>query len=168
MPPVAARDPGIALAALLDPSTYCSVIADGIHVHPALLRLLFAAKPDRTILVSDAMPPTGTELASFMLQGRVIHRAEGSLRTADNVLAGTDICLADAVRFCVRQMGLPPEQAIGMATAAPADFLRVRQKIGRIAPGLRADLVLFGADLDVLGTWVGGDFQGDPAVARAA
>jgi N-acetylglucosamine-6-phosphate deacetylase len=168
MPPVSAREPGIALAALLDRGAYCGVIADGIHVHPALLRLLFAAKPDRTILVSDAMPPTGTDLQSFVLQGRLIHRARGSLRTADNVLAGADICLADAVRFCVRELGLPPEQAIGMATAAPADFLRVRQKIGRIAAGLRADLVLLGPDLDVLGTWLGGDFQGDPAVARAA
>jgi N-acetylglucosamine-6-phosphate deacetylase len=168
MPPIAAREPGMALAALLDPAVYCGVIADGIHVHPALLRLLFAAKPDRTILVSDAMPPTGTDLQTFVLQGRLIHRSAGSLRTAENVLAGTDICLADAVRFCVRQMGLPADQVIGMATSAPADFLRVRQKIGRIAPGLRADLVLFGPDLDVLGTWVGGEFQGDPAVAQAA
>jgi N-acetylglucosamine-6-phosphate deacetylase len=168
MPPLTSREPGIATAALLDPTTYCSVIADGIHVHPAMLRLLLTTKPDRTLLVSDAMPPTGTDLRSFALQGRLIHRAAGSLRTADDVLAGADICLADAVRFCVHQLGLPPEQAIGMATAVPADFLRLRDKVGRIAPGLRADLVLFGPDLDVLGTWLGGDFQGDPAIARAA
>ncbi len=169
MPPLAAREPGIAASALADATAWCGVIADGIHVHPAMLRLLLAAKPTRTLLVSDAMPPTGTALTEFRLQGRVIHRSGGALRTADGTLAGADICLADAVRFCVRYLGLPSAQALTLATAAPADFLRLAGCRGRIAPGLQADLVLLTPDLAVLGTWLAGAWQGEPGVlSRAA
>ena len=169
MPAISARDPGIAAAALADPESFCGVIADGIHVHPAMLRLLLAAKPERVMLVSDAMPPTGTSKTSFQLQGRTIYRSGGALRTADGTLAGADICLADAVRFCVRELGLPAAQALRMATEAPAALLGLGGEIGRIAPGLRADLVLMTKDLQVLGTWLGGKWQGEPGVlARAA
>ncbi len=156
MPPLSARAPGLACVALTDADSYAGVIADGIHVHPTMLRLLLAAKPERTMLVSDAMPPTGTDLASFELQGRIIHRTRGSLRTADGTLAGADICLADAVRFCVRALGVPLEAALHMASAAPAEFLGLGGEMGRIAVGLRADLVLFEEDLAILGSWVGG------------
>ena len=164
MPPLSARQPGIAGAALADPDTWCGVIADGIHVHPAMLRLLLAAKPGRIILVSDAMPPTGTPMTEFHLQGRTIHRAGGSLRTADGTLAGADICLADAVRFCVRSLGVPSAQAIRMASEVPAAFLRLDGQVGRITPGARADLLLLDATLAVLGTWLGGVWQSEAAL----
>ncbi len=167
MPPLNARLPGIAAAALADSESWCGVIADGIHVHPVMLRLLLAAKPHRTILVSDAMPPTGTAMPGFQLQGRTIHRRDGALRTADGTLAGADICLADAVRFCVRELGLPSARALTLATAAPADFLRLADRIGRIAPGLQADLVLLAPDLRVRGTWCAGAWQGDRDVLPA-
>ena len=153
MPPLAARSPGIAAAALATPGTWCGVIADGIHVHPAMLRLVLGAKAGRVVLVSDAMPPTGTDSASFELQGRTIHRAHGALRTADGTLAGADICLADAVRFCVRALGLPIAEALMLATAAPADFLGVSATHGRLGVGLRADFVLFSPALAVLQVW---------------
>ncbi len=165
MPPLSARQPGVAGAALADPETWCGVIADGIHVHPAMLRLLLAAKPGRTILVSDAMPPTGTAMTEFQLQGRTIHRTGGRLHTADGTLAGADICLADAVRFCVRALGVPAAQAIGMASEAPAAFLGLDGEFGRIAPGARADLLLLDETLAVLGTWLGGDWQSEAALA---
>ncbi len=167
MPPLAARAPGIAAAALASADAWCGVIADGIHVHPAMLHLLLAARPDRTLLVSDAMPPTGTDATGFHLQGRFIHRAGGALRTADGTLAGADICLADAVRFCVRALGLPSAQALGLATVAPASFLGVSASHGRIAPGLQADLLLLTDTLDVLGTWLAGAWDGEPGLLPA-
>ncbi len=170
MPGPAARSPGLAAAALLDRDSWCGVIADGIHVHPAMLRLLLAAKPaGRVMLVSDAMPPVGTRLDRFELQGRTILRSRGRLATEDGTLAGADLCLADAVRFAVRTLGLQPAQALGMASQAPADFLRLLGKVGRIAAGCRADFTLLTQDLEVLGTWLGGEWQGEPGVlARAA
>ncbi len=164
MPGPVARAPGIAAAALLDGASWCGVIADGVHVHPALLRLLLAARPGRVMLVSDAMPPVGTDAGSFTLQGRTILRGHGRLTTEDGTLAGADICLADAVRTVVRQLGLSSAQALTMAAEWPATFLGLQNRVGRIAAGCRADLLLLTPGLDVLGTWLGGRFQGEPGV----
>jgi len=161
MPSPAGRDPGIVAAALLDGGSYCGVIADGIHVHPAMLRLLLACRGvERVMLVSDAMAPAGTDATEFWLQGRRILRRDGRLVTEGGVLAGADLCLAEAVRRAVRLAGLSPAQALTMASSVPAAFLGLADRVGSIAVGLRADLVLLSADLDVLATWLGGDDQG--------
>ena len=79
MNPLSARGPGLAAAALLG-DTFAGVILDGIHVHPAMLRLLLAAKgPNRIMLVSDSMSVAGTGATEFMLQGRRILRGAGRL-----------------------------------------------------------------------------------------
>ena len=165
MPAASARAPGLAAAALMDADTWCGVIADGVHVHPAMLRLLLAAKPaGRVMLVSDAMPCVGTAAASFQLQGRTVLRHEGRLTTPEGTLAGAAISLADAVRCCVDLLGLAPAAALTMATEVPATFLGQQARIGRIAAGCRADLLLLSGTLDVLGTWLGGQWQGKPGV----
>jgi len=162
MPPMAARAPGIAAAALLNPTTWCGVIADGIHIHPAMLRLLLANRPGKVMLVSDAMAPAGTDDAVFQLQGRTVFRREGRLVTADGTLAGADLCLMEAVRRAVRLMGVNVGQALGMASEVPAAFLGIGDRLGRIAPGCRADMVLLTEDLSVIGTWLHGAWQGEP------
>ena len=160
MPAPSARDPGIVAAALLNETGFCGVIMDGIHVHAPMLRLLLGAKPwDRIILVSDSMPPAGTDMTDFMLQGQRIFRSQGRLTTQDGTLAGADICLADAVRFAVG-LGVPSEAALEMAAAVPAAFLGIGHRLGRIAPGLRADLVLLTPGLEVMGTWLAGVWDG--------
>jgi N-acetylglucosamine-6-phosphate deacetylase len=157
----AARDPGIVAAALLHGPSFCGVIMDGIHVHTPMLRLLLRAKAaDRIILVSDAMPPVGTKATDFMVQGRRIFRREGRLTTQDGTLAGADICLADAVRFAVG-LGVPSAVAVEMASTVPASFLGIGHKLGRIAPGLRADLLLLNQGLEVVGTWLAGAWEGE-------
>ena len=159
MNPPAARDPGLVAAALLGPF-YAGIIMDGVHVHPAMLRLLRAVKPlSHIMLVSDSMSVAGTNAASFMLQGQEIFRRNGRLETADGTLAGADLCLAQAVRNAVSLLGLTADEAIGLATAVPADFLGLEQEVGRIAPGLRADLVLLDEALMVRATCVGGDWR---------
>jgi N-acetylglucosamine-6-phosphate deacetylase len=164
MPPTAARAPGIVAAALLSQG-WCGVILDGIHVHPAMLRLLLASHPpDRIMLVSDAMSPTGTDMQAFRLQGRLILRSQGRLATEDGTLAGADICLADAVRAGVRLLGLSPATALTMASSVPAAFLRLDHRIGRIAPGCRADLMLLTPGLDLLGSWLAGAWDGQAGV----
>ena len=168
MPPLTSRDPGPVAAALELDDAYCSLIADGIHVHPAMLRLVFARKPPgRVILVSDAMPPAGTDATSFTLQGQTIHRRNGRLETADGILAGADLSLAQAVRNLVELCSVPLEQALAMASLNPATLLRQDHLIGRIAPGACANLVLLTPELDVLGTWLGGVWDGQPGVLGA-
>ncbi|MCG5243736.1 N-acetylglucosamine-6-phosphate deacetylase [Azospirillum doebereinerae] len=155
MPPIVNRAPGLALAGMQDPRLWCGVIADGVHVHPALLRLTLAAKPPgRVFLVTDAMPPVGTDATSFTLYGRTIHRRDGRLETEDGTLAGADIDMIGAVRNAMGLLGVTLEEALRMASLYPAAFLGLEDRYGRLAPGHRAALVLLGPGLEVLGTWV--------------
>jgi N-acetylglucosamine-6-phosphate deacetylase len=159
MPPPASRAPGVAGAGLVG-DFFAGLILDGIHVHPAMARLVVAARGvGRTMLVSDSMSVAGTDMKSFSLMGRKILRREGRLQTEEGVLAGADLCLAQAVRNAVAWLGVEVAEAVGMASAVPADFLGLGHERGRIAPGLRADLVLLGPDLQVLGNWLGGAWQ---------
>jgi N-acetylglucosamine-6-phosphate deacetylase len=125
-----------------------------------LLQLLVRVKaPGKVFLITDAMPPCGTEATSFRLFGRTISRQGGRLVTDDGTLAGADLDMAASVRNCVRLLELPLEESLRMASLYPARYLGVDDQLGRVAPGYRADLTLLGADLGVLATWVGGEAQ---------
>jgi N-acetylglucosamine-6-phosphate deacetylase len=160
MPPIVNRQPGPVTAALAAREAWCCIIADGLHVDPALLRLLIHIKPPgKVVLVTDAMPPSGTDATSFELFGRTVLRKGGRLATEDGTLAGADIDMAASVRNCVQLLGVPVEEALRMAALYPASFLGVADQLGRTAPGYRADLALLRPDLTVLATWVAGDEQ---------
>ncbi len=157
MPPLSARAPGPAGAALEDRGCWCGIIADLHHVAPAMLRLALAARgAERMMLVTDAMPSVGTDLAEFDLLGRTIRRANGKLTTLDGTLAGSDLDMATAVRNAITHLGVTQEDALRMASRAPAAFLRLDTELGRIAPGFRADLVLLDDGLRVKDTWIEG------------
>jgi len=171
MPPVVNRQPGPVVAALADPDAWCTFIADGVHVHPALLRLLVQVKPrGKAVLVTDAMSISGTDATSFALFGRPVRRERGHLVTDDGTLAGADIDLAASVKNCVELLELPLEDGLRMASLYPAAYLGLDGELGRIAPGYRADLTLLGPDLSALATWVDGEDQwpGEPARCATA
>jgi N-acetylglucosamine-6-phosphate deacetylase len=160
MPPVVNRQPGPVTAALADRDAWCSIIADGLHVDPALLRLLVQVKPPgKVFLVPDAMPPSGTDATSFVLFGKKVLRRNGRLTTEGGTLAGADIDMAASVRNCVQLLGLSLEESLRMASLYPAMFLGLDDQLGRAAAGHRADLTLLRPDLGVLATWVAGDEQ---------
>ena len=160
MPPLANREPAITGAALLSAETWCGIIVDGIHVHPAALKLALATKPrGKLMLVTDAMPPLGTDATSFQLYGATIHRRDGRLVTDDGTLAGADLDMAQAVRNCIGLLGLPREEALRMASLYPAEFLGMADRRGRLAPGYQADLTLLDQGNHVLGTWVAGGWR---------
>lgn len=155
MPPWSGRAPGLVGAALLDERVYCGLIVDGHHLHPATLRLALRMKPGRCFLVSDAMPPVGSDIDEFSLDGRRIWVRNGRLETADGVLAGAFLDMATAVRTCLEQSGLPLEEVLRMASTYPADFIGAHDR-GRIRAGTVADLVQLSPSLDVVRTWVAG------------
>jgi len=136
------RDPGLAGAAL-DQGCAAGVIADGIHVHPAAIRLALraAARPDRLFLVSDAMAFAGTEAELLMLGGRIVTRADGALRLADGTLAGADLTLLRAIAVMVDQVGCDAQTAVAMATGHPAAVLPGPGDHGRIRAGARCDVL---------------------------
>jgi N-acetylglucosamine-6-phosphate deacetylase len=157
MPPLASREPGVVGAALEDQDSFCSLIVDGHHVDPVTLRVALRCKPlDRFVLVTDAMPSVGTTDSAFRLQGRLIRVKGGMCVDEHGTLAGSDLDMASAVRNAVRLVRLDLPQASRMASGNPAAYLGLSREVGRIAPGLRADLVQLDEDLEVVDTWIAG------------
>lgn len=151
------RDPGMVGAALSDPDSFCGIIADGFHVHDAALKVAFSAKPvDRMMLISDAMPPAAGGPSTFELQGRLVTRENGRLQLEDGTLAGSNLTMGEAVRYCIGQLKLDLATTLRMASLTPAAFLRMDHELGRIAPGYLASLVHLGDDLQVRATWING------------
>jgi len=157
MSPLTGREPGAVGAALEDRDSWIGIIADGVHVHPGSLRVALAAKPTgKVMLVTDAMSPVGADSPSFELYGEVITVVDGVVRNAAGSLAGSALDMATAVRNAVHLLGLPLEEAARMASRYPAQFLNVDDRLGEIAEGYQADLVLLDEALQVRATWISG------------
>jgi len=151
------REPGMVGAALADAQSYCGLIADGHHVHDAAIKVALAAKPhDRIVLVSDAMPAAAGGPDRFLLQGRAVTRRNGRLQLEDGTLAGSNLTMDEAVRYCTQRLGVSLEDALRMASLNPASFLKRNHELGRIVPGYLASLVHLSDDLQVLQTWIDG------------
>ncbi|HUH54870.1 MAG TPA: N-acetylglucosamine-6-phosphate deacetylase [Rhodanobacter sp.] len=157
MTPFGSREPGVVGAALEDAESWCGLIADGHHVHPASLRVAIAAKArGKMLLVTDAMPPVGADSPAYQLNGETIVVKDGVCQTASGTLAGSALDMAGAVRNAVEMLHLPLDEAVRMASTYPADFLGLGASHGRIAAGYQADLVALDADYRVRQSWIGG------------
>ncbi|RWC75372.1 MAG: N-acetylglucosamine-6-phosphate deacetylase [Mesorhizobium sp.] len=162
------REPGLAGAALDIGTLSAGLIADGIHVHPATIRIALDAKqgPGRIVLVTDAMATIGTDMTSFTLNGRTIYRKDGSLRLADGTLAGADLDMISAIRFMHRTVGLELSEALRMASLYPAQAIGQSHRLGRFANGTAADIVALSDDLGIGSVWIGGDKVFEAAASR--
>jgi N-acetylglucosamine-6-phosphate deacetylase len=129
------------------------------------VRLAVHAKgKDRIMLVTDAMPSVGTNVSEFTLQGKRIAVKDGVCIFEDGTLAGTHLDMASALRKTVEVTGLPVPDVSAMASATPAAFLSLQDRIGSIAPGRRADWVWLDAGLAPRATWIGGARLTDSAL----
>ena len=112
------------------------------------------------MLVTDAMPSVGGVKKTFTLYGREILVEGERCATKDGTLAGSVIDMATAVRNCVKLLGVPLADALRFASRAPAEFLALGNRFGRIAPGYRADMVaLDPTEIRVLGTYLAGTYE---------
>lgn len=157
MTQLGSRTPGAVGAALESRDSWCGLIVDGHHVHPAALRVALAAKgTERLALVTDAMPTVGSEAKEFVLNGQRIIADDGRCVAPDGTLAGSDLDMALAVRNAQRLMGIDLATAARMASAVPAAAVGLSSVRGAIKRGLQADLALVDADGRVLESWVAG------------
>ncbi|KAB7630944.1 N-acetylglucosamine-6-phosphate deacetylase [Stenotrophomonas rhizophila] len=157
MSPLTGREPGAVGAALEDRDSWVGIIADGVHVHPASLRVALATKPrGKVMLVTDAMPPVGAQDPSYELYGEVITAVDGVVRNAAGSLAGSALDMATAVRNSVQLLGVSLAEAARMASTYPAQFLNLDDRYGHIAEGHHADLVLLDDALQVRSIWIAG------------
>jgi N-acetylglucosamine-6-phosphate deacetylase len=156
MPPLDHRRPGAALAALESPAAL-EVINDGVHVHPAMVRLAAGTGRDRLVLVTDAMSATGVGDGSYVLGGLPVTVVDGQARGSESgSLAGSTLTMDLAFRRAVHEVGLPIGDAVAAASTNPARVLGLADRCGAIMPGLAADLVHLDDELTVRRVMIAG------------
>jgi N-acetylglucosamine-6-phosphate deacetylase len=155
MAPFSHRDPGL-VGSVLGGDTFAGLICDGIHVDALAVKVAWRALgSQRTVLVTDAIAALGLEAAQTRLGDVTVSIDETGVRTADGVLAGSNLTLDRAVRNLVEYTGCTPAEAISTVTRNPASVLGIEDR-GRIAVGARADIVVLDPSLHVMQTFVGG------------
>jgi N-acetylglucosamine-6-phosphate deacetylase len=149
MTPLLHREPGVVGAAMVSEEATVELIADGIHVHHAALRIAARMMPDRVLLVTDAMRACGMQDGTYRLYEYDVTVADGAARLADGTLAGSVLTMDRAVRNMVELAGLPLETILPFATTIPARLLGVSDRKGRIENGYDADLVVLDDRLEI-------------------
>ncbi|HEY1016016.1 MAG TPA: N-acetylglucosamine-6-phosphate deacetylase [Herpetosiphonaceae bacterium] len=153
MRPLHHREPGPLGAIVEAPTVRGELIADGVHVHPAALRVLIRALgPERTIIVTDALACAGVQNATFTFAGQTAQVIDGVARLADGTITGSVLTMDQALRNLVTLLELPLHQAVGMLTVNPAYSAGSAHRKGRLAAGYDADLLLFDQDLRLQAT----------------
>ena len=155
------REAGLLEFALSEPKIICELIADGHHVSPTLMKMLYRAKgPDGVCLVTDATAGAGLpEGKEFSLSGRSCVVGDGVCLLADrSALAGSASRMIDLVRVMVNHVGVPLPEVVGMASANPARALGLTSK-GKLHAGADADFVVLSPHLEVQETFVAGERQ---------
>ena len=151
------REPGILGASLARDDVTTELIADLIHLHPGAIETALAAKgPERCMLVTDAIAATGLPDGEYSLGELDVVVEDGVSRLEDGTLAGSTLTMDQAVRNLVEEIGVGLPTAVRMATEIPARAMGLDDR-GRLAPGLRGDVTILDADLDVQAVLVGGE-----------
>lgn len=151
------RAPGPVAAATHTPGVTLEIINDGVHVHPEVVRMAFAAAPGRVALITDAMAAAGADDGDYLLGALEVQVRDGVARlTHGGSIAGSTLTLDDALRRAVTEVGLPVEEAVRALTETPAAAIGRSGDLGRLAPGYAADAVLLDDDFRVLQVWSGG------------
>lgn len=153
MTPLHHRDPGVVGAALTSVDATAELIADGIHVHPAAMRIAVSAMPHRIALITDAMRACGLADGTYKLYEYEVTVSDGSARLADGTLAGSVLTMDAAVRNMIELAGLPVETVIPLATEVPARIANVANRKGKIERRYDADLVLMNERFEVERVW---------------
>ena len=154
------RDPGVVGAALTSVDSTAELIADGIHVHPAALRVAVHGMPHRIALITDAMRACGLSDGSYKLYEYDVTVSEGAARLADGTLAGSVLTMDAAVKNMIELAGLPVETVIPMATEVPARIAAVADRKGKIERRYDADLVVMNERFEVERVWARGNELG--------
>ncbi|WP_295033329.1 N-acetylglucosamine-6-phosphate deacetylase [uncultured Microbacterium sp.] len=155
MRPVHHRNPGPVLTAAHDERVTLEAIADNIHLHPHVIKLVFDEAPGRVALVTDAMAAAGAADGDYMLGSLRVTVLDGVARVESGSIAGSTLTQDVALRRAV-EAGVPLPDVIDALTRTPARAIGVGDRLGALEPGKLGDAVLLTADLDVAVVWTGG------------
>ena len=158
MTPLSHRAPGI-IAAASDAGAYAELICDTLHVFPPMMRLVHRLFDKKLVLISDSLRCAGMPDGEYELGGQLVTMRDGrAFVKGTDTIAGSSIHLMEGLRRTAAS-GIPLEDAVYAATEAPARSIGMADRIGRIAPGLPADLVLLDRDLTVQAVFIDGERQ---------
>ena len=151
------REPGVVGAALTSPELTVEVIADGIHIHPIVLKILTKIKEgEKVVLITDAMRAAGLKEGTYDLGGQEVIVTKGQARLKDETLAGSVLTMDKAVKNMVNKIGIQLPKAIQMASFNPARSIGIDDKKGSLEPGKDADIVILNKNLETELTIVAG------------
>lgn len=157
MSPLQGREPGVVGAALLYDNTSCGLIVDGHHVDYTSCQVALNAKPSgKLFLVTDAMPPVGTDDDKFDFFDRQVFLEDGKLTSTTGELAGSALDMATAVKNTQNHLNVPLDEAIRMASLYPAQYINKDPLLGTLVKGAQADFAVLNDDLTVAQTWIAG------------
>ena len=157
MRPLLHREPGPLGAVVHAPEVMGELIADGVHVHPAMAAIVSRILgSSRTIVITDAQAGAGKEDATFEFAGQPAHVERGAARLADGTITGSVLTMDHALRNTVQMTGASLPEAVGMLTLNPAHSIHLDDHKGRLRPGYDADLLLFSPDLTLQATFCRG------------
>lgn len=150
MKPFHHRDPGVVLAALLHNELKLELIADGIHVHPAVMKLIYRIKGEGGILlITDAIRASGMPDGDYTFMDQVIRVKGKKAFLSDGTLAGSTLTMEEAVKNMVQLVDVPLTDAVRMASLNGAKVLGLEHKKGILAVGKDADLVVMNRSFEV-------------------
>ena len=151
------REPGVVGAALTSPELTVEIIADGIHIHPIVLKILTKIKEgEKIVLITDAMRAAGMPEGVYDLGGQEVTVKKGRARLKDGTLAGSVLTMDKAVKNMVNKVGIQLPKAIQMASFNPARSIGIDDKKGSLEPGKDADIVILNKNLETELTIVAG------------
>lgn len=154
MPGIHHRSPGLLTAALLDSRVTIELIADGVHIHPAVLELAIRLKgPDGIVLVSDGTRAVGLPDGNYELGGQTARLSNGKMTLPDGTIAGSASPLIAGVRLMTVSLGRSLFESVRLATLNPARVLGVDNRIGSLAIGKEATFLRLGEDWTVKQVW---------------
>ena len=161
------RDPGCIGAILIHPEISCEIIADGHHVHSALVKLLYRDKPlEKIILVTDSLGPTEQTFGELTANNEKVYLRDNVFyREKDDVMAGSSLTMIRGIENLV-SWGIPLGDALSMATVNPARLMGMDKDRGLIIPGHRADLTAFSREFTVKLTLIGGEVKTSSSAGR--
>ena len=148
------RNPGVVGALLGNPNSYAEIILDGHHVHNSAFRAAFFAKPDKLMLITDAIRAAGGADGEYDLGGQSVRLQQGAVRLPNGSLAGSVLTMIGAVKNAVTA-GLALEVALKLASLNPAQYLGL-QGYGKLTVGAVADVVVLSESLEIEAVYVGG------------
>jgi len=150
------REPGVLGAGLMNPDVICEMICDYVHLHPAIVQMIYKLKgADRVNIISDSGHAAGMNVTEFTVDGLTRYVKDGVVRLADGTIAGSAKTMLDGVKNLI-QSGIPIEEVSKMASLNPAKSLKVDAITGSIEVGKKADLVVLDSEYNLVCTYIDG------------